>query len=77
MELFPDNRIDELEGKIEKLINTYKSVKEEREKLLGRVQVLESENKELKEKVGGSKSEKELIASKITKILEKLEKAEA
>jgi len=77
MELFADNRIDELEGKIEKLINTYKSVKEEREKLLGRVQVLESENKELKEKVGGSKSEKELIASKITKILEKLEKAEA
>jgi len=77
MELFPDDRIDELEGKIEKLISTYKSVKEEREKLLTRVQTLESENKDLKEKVGGSKSEKELIASKITKILEKLEKAGA
>ncbi len=77
MELFADNRIDELEGKIEKLISTYKSVKEEREKLLSRVQLLESENKELKEKVGGSKTEKDLIASKISKILEKLEKAEA
>jgi regulator of replication initiation timing len=76
MELFGDNRIDELEGKIEKLISTYKSVKEEKEKLVGKVQALEAENKDLKERVGGSKSEKELIASKITKILEKLEKAE-
>jgi regulator of replication initiation timing len=76
MELFADNRIDELEGKIEKLITTYRSVKEEKEKLLDKVQTLESENKELKERVGGSKTEKELITSKITKILEKLEKAE-
>jgi septal ring factor EnvC (AmiA/AmiB activator) len=76
MELFGDNRIDELEGKIEKLIDTYKSVKEEREKLATKVQALETENKELKDKVGGSKSEKELITSKISKILEKLEKAE-
>jgi regulator of replication initiation timing len=76
MELFSDNRIDELEGKIEKLITTYKSVKEEKEKLISKVQALETENKELKEKMGGSKTEKELIASKITKILEKLDKAE-
>ena len=76
MELFGDNRIDELEGKIEKLISTYKSVKEEKEKLASKVQALEAENKDLKERVGGSKTEKELIAGKITKILEKLEKAE-
>lgn len=76
MELLSDNRIDELEGKIEKLISSYKGVKDEKEKLLGKVQALEAENRELKEKIGGSKGEKEVIINKIAKILEKIDKAE-
>jgi len=76
MELLGDNKLDELEGKIEKLVINYKAVKEEKDKLILKVQALETQNRELKEKTEGSKSEKELIANKIAKILEKIDKAE-
>jgi hypothetical protein len=77
MEILGDNKLDELEGKIEKLVTNYKAVKEEKDKLFVKIQALEAQNLELKEKAEGSKNEKELIASKISKILEKIEKAEA
>jgi septal ring factor EnvC (AmiA/AmiB activator) len=76
MELLGENKLDELEGKIEKLVINYKAVKEEKEKLLVKVQTLEAQNLELREKTEGSKSENELIANKIAKILEKIDKAE-
>jgi len=76
MELFSESRIEELETKIEKLINLYKATREEKDKLLAKVQSLEAENKELKDKINGNKTEREQIANKITKILERLEKAE-
>ncbi len=77
MEILGDNKLDELEGKIEKLVLSYKAAKEEKDRLLVKIQTLESQNLELKQKAEGSKSEKELIASKISKILEKIDKAEA
>ncbi|MCX8023489.1 MAG: cell division protein ZapB [Syntrophorhabdaceae bacterium] len=76
MELFNESKIEELETKIEKLITLYKSTKEEKERLSARIQTLEAENKELKDRINGSKVEREQIANKITKILERLEKVE-
>ncbi len=77
MELLSDNKIDELEGKIEKLIVSYRAAKDEKEKLIVKVQALETENQELKKRTEGTKHERELIANKIAKILEKIDKAEA
>jgi len=48
MELFSENRIVDLEEKIDNLIKNYKGMKEEHEKLLGKVKSLETENAELK-----------------------------
>jgi septal ring factor EnvC (AmiA/AmiB activator) len=76
MELFSENRIVELEEKIGNLIASYKNVKEEKEKLLHRLQSLGTENKELKEKMVEVKNEREVLIEKVTKILEKIEKVE-
>lgn len=76
MELFSENRIVELEQKIDNLIKNYKGMKEEHEKLLGKVTSLETENTELKTKMADVKNERELLIEKVTKILEKVEKVE-
>jgi len=76
MELFSENRILELEERIDALITNYRSTKEEFEKVSGKVKSLETENKELKEKMAEAKNEREVIVGKITKILEKVEKVE-
>jgi chromosome segregation ATPase len=76
MELFSENRIVDLEEKIDNLITNYKGMKEGHEKLLGKVKSLESENAELKTKMADVKNERELLIEKVTKILEKVEKAE-
>jgi regulator of replication initiation timing len=76
MELFSENRIVDLEEKIDNLITNYKGMKEGHEKLLGRVKSLESENAELKTKMADVKNARELLIEKVTKILEKVEKAE-
>ena len=52
------------------------TIKEENEGLLKKIKLLEVENKELKEKLSGTKGEREVIIDKITKILEKIEKTE-
>jgi hypothetical protein len=76
MELFSENRIGELEEKIDNLIQNYKVMKGEKDELLHRIQVLEGENKTLKEKMADTKNERELLIDKVTKILEKVEKVE-
>ena len=76
MELFGENRIVALEEKIDNLIKNYKGMKEEHEKLLGKVKSLEIENTELKTKMDDVKNERELLIEKVTKILEKVEKVE-
>ena len=45
MELFSENRIGELEERIDNLIKSYRLIKEENEKLLASVKPLEVENK--------------------------------
>jgi FtsZ-binding cell division protein ZapB len=51
-------------------------MKEEHEKLLGRVKSLETENTELKTRMTDVKNERELLIEKVTKILDKVEKVE-
>lgn len=76
MELFGENRLGDLETKIEKMITGYQAMKTERETLLNRIELLETENKEFKGKMADTKNEKEAIIDKITRILEKIEKTE-
>jgi regulator of replication initiation timing len=76
MELFSENRIVELEEKIDNLIKNYKGMKDEHEKLLEKVKSLETENTELKTRMADVKNERELLIEKVTKILEKVEKVE-
>ena len=76
MELFGENRLGDLEDKIEKLITSYQAMKAEKESLLSRIKILETENAEYKMKMADTKSEKEVIIDKISKILEKIENTE-
>jgi len=76
MELFGENRLGDLEAKIEQIITSYQTMKAEKETLLSRIKVLETENKEFKGKMADTKNEKEVIIDKITRILEKIEKTE-
>ena len=76
MELFGENRLGDLEAKIEQIITSYQTMKAEKEILLNRIKVLETENKEFKGKMADTKNEKEVIIDKITRILEKIEKTE-
>jgi uncharacterized coiled-coil DUF342 family protein len=76
MELFSEYRITELEEKIDRLINAYRSAKDEKEQLAAKVQLLQKENKELQEKISATKGEREMIIDKVTRILEKIETAE-
>lgn len=76
MELFSESRIAELEEKIDNLINGYLAMKEAHEQTLVKLQSVEAENAELKEKVSTGRSERELIMDKVTKLLEKVEKVE-
>jgi len=76
MELFSEDRIGELEEKIENLIHNYKRIKEEHERLRASIQPLEMENRDLKQKMAEMKKDKDIVISKVTKLLEKIQKAE-
>lgn len=76
MELFNEEKIGELEQKIDTLITSYKGMKEEHEKLLLRAKELETENVELKARMANVRTERELLIEKVTKIIEKVEKVE-
>jgi cell division protein FtsB len=75
-ELFQDNKLGQLEEKIDGLIQTYRGVKDDREKLSGRVEILETENRELKARVADMQSQNDLIMQKVKSILEKVEQIE-
>lgn len=75
-EIINVNRIEELEEKIDKLIDNYRVMKEENEQLRAKVRSYENNDNELKEKFTEIRSERELIIEKVQKILEKVEKVE-
>ncbi len=76
-QLFSDNRLGELEEKIDLLLSTYKGMREEKEGNVSRIESLEAENRELKELVARVESEKDLVMQKVKGILEKIQKIEA
>ncbi|MCX7965760.1 MAG: hypothetical protein N2596_03955 [Syntrophorhabdaceae bacterium] len=73
MELFTDNRIEELEKKIDLLIKNYRAFKEEKEQLSIKMEKLEKENEELKRRLDETANERKLVLDKVVGILEKLE----
>jgi regulator of replication initiation timing len=75
-EIISENRIEELEEKIDRIIETYKSTKAENEKLKTRLQSIETNDKDSQKKMAELATERELLIEKVTKILEKVEKVE-
>lgn len=75
-EIISENRIEELEEKIDKIINNYKTMKEENEKLKAKLQSIEVNDKDSQKKMTEMANERELLIEKVTKILEKVEKVE-
>ena len=75
-EIISENRIEELEEKIDRIIESYKTTKEENEKLKAKIQSIESNDKDAQKKMAEIASERELLLEKVTKILEKVEKVE-
>ena len=76
-QLFSDNRLGELEEKIDLLLNTYKGMREEKEDNVRRIESLEAENRGLKEQVARVETDKNLVMQKVKGILEKIQKIEA
>jgi chromosome segregation ATPase len=74
--LFGDNKLGELEEKIDALVTNYKGIRAEKEKLAGKIESLEAENRELKQKMAEIQKEKEIVMHKVKSILEKVEKIE-
>jgi septal ring factor EnvC (AmiA/AmiB activator) len=75
-DLFGDNKLGELEEKIDALVTNYKGIKAEKEKLATKVGSLEAENRELKQKMTEIQSGKEIVMRKVKSILDKVEKIE-
>ena len=74
--LFTDNKLGELEEKIDALVTNYRGIRAEKEKQAGKIESLEAENRELKQKMAEIQSEKEIVMHKVKSILEKVEKIE-
>ena len=75
-DLFGDNKLGRLEEKIEDLLKNYAELKDERRSLTGRIESLESENRELKEQMARAENEKTVIMQKVKGILDKIEQIE-
>ncbi len=75
-ELFGDNKLGQLEEKIDSLLKGYRGLKEERGDLSARLELLETENRKLKEEMAVAEKEKAVVMEKVKGILEKIEKLE-
>ena len=75
-EIISENRIEELEEKIDRIIDNYKAIKEENDQLKAKIQSIETNDKEAAKKVAELAGERQLLLEKVTKILEKVEKVE-
>jgi chromosome segregation ATPase len=75
--LFGDVQLGKLEEKIDGLLVMYAGLRDERKSLTGRVESLESENRELKDRVTRAENERDVIMQKVKGILTKIEQLEA
>jgi phage shock protein A len=75
-EIINVNRIEELEEKIDRLIDGYRLMKDENEKLKAEIATIHSNDKDLEGKISEIRGERELLIEKVQKILEKVEKVE-
>ena len=75
-ELFGDNKLGELEEKIDVLLGAYKGIREEKIGLAGRIASLEAENRQLKEQMAKLEGEKDVIMHKVKGILDKMQRIE-
>ncbi len=75
-EIINVNRIEELEEKIDRLIDSYRLMKEENERLKAEADVTRNSDKDLEGKISEIRGERELLIEKVQKILEKVEKVE-
>ncbi len=76
-ELFGDNKLGELEEKIDVLLSAYAGLRDDKEGLAARIGSLEAENRGLREQTLKAEGEKDLIMQKVKGILEKIRKIEA
>ena len=75
-EIINVNRIEELEEKIDRLIDSYLLIKQENERLKAEVDSIRNNDKDLEGKISEIRGERELLIEKVQKILEKVEKVE-
>ena len=71
-ELFSDDKLEELEGKIDVLLQSYMAMKGQQGGLADRLNSLETENKQLKERLARAEDEKNVILHKVRNILDKI-----
>ncbi len=74
--LFSENKLGELEAKIDNLIVTYQGIRDEKDALMNKIESLEAENRELKEQMAKVQGDKDVIMHKVRGILEKIQKIE-
>ncbi len=74
--LFSDNKLGELEAKIDNLIVSYRGMREEKDALTIKIESLEAENRELKEQMAKVQGDRDVIVHKVRGILEKIQKIE-
>ncbi len=75
-ELFSNNKLGELEEKVDALIQTYRGIREEKIGLMERITALEAENRELKEQMSKIHDDRNVVMQKVKGILEKIEQIE-
>ena len=75
-EIINVNRIEELEEKIDRLIDSYLLMKDENEKLKAEIETIRNNDTDLEGKISEIRSEREILIEKVQKILEKVEKVE-
>jgi len=75
-DIFSDNKLGELESKIDVLLQSYQEMKSQKGNITGRLESLENENRLLKEQVAKIEDEKNVILHKVKVILDKIQKIE-
>jgi len=73
-ELFSDNRLEELEEKIDILLQGYRDIQEQKGCSMARIEVLENENRELKVQVARLEEDRQVMLHKVKNILEKIQR---